>query len=539
MRWNSVHPLTATVRVRRRPAAPWAEKTVSNFAHLHSPPSGAWETTDFAAYPAVDELAPIRAAAAAGAGWAKVLLAADWNPDLHPRGRDGKFIELFGFVNVGGLHGFQHGQRGSKQVRGQVVGITPDSGDPGNPIITVKMTDPRWDTTQFGETMDVRRDQVSAADKTKGTIPSTKPTPIDMPTPKDVPAKPTNKPPVVTDATPPPTASRPGMGNPTPIPILNPLTMPANWNEMTDEARTSWIKDTMEGDLSAWRGKPTEFSVEQMHSGIAYNMANTYRELVNWDPETAQRIDYVRTAKMEGGNVLAVADPGTDHPGGIGPVTKKVGIRLSPTHFRNPAKWNHEQSMSQSNNLPWAVDAVTGDSTFVLIHEFSHQRQFRFLNTAMKDANKPWAPAMREDGFGTVPDSSNWPETQALRYDIQELTPTQYGQSKSSEAYAESWAARIAGISSPQLDHSLDEWEVNMNLPSKFTLLGTSAKTFDQLSLEEQSEFWAIAGPMLDLPGMREHYPDAATAYDEWSQLTLFDNVQAPAAMLEVPEAVE
>src|SRR5262245_14553696 len=77
-----------------------------------------------------------------------------FDPDLHPRGKDGKFIEALGLVNIFGLSGFQHGQRGDKRVQGQVQEILP-SGKKGDPIIRVKLTDPRWDAAKFGPTIDV------------------------------------------------------------------------------------------------------------------------------------------------------------------------------------------------------------------------------------------------------------------------------------------------------------------------------------------------------------------------------------------------
>jgi hypothetical protein len=482
----------------------------------------------------VDELAPLRASADGGAGWARALLAAiDFNPDLHPRGKDGKFIEILGFVNVSGLHGFQHGQRGAKDVRGQVLFIKPDPNDPGNPTITVGMSDKRWDKEQFGATMNVKRNQISVAEKVKGTIP-TKPTPIEPHKPSNVPAPTTEMPPV--DAMPPPLAPRDLPEHPD-SPHFIPLTLPPNWNEMIATEKTHWIRDTMEGDLSAWRGKVTIFALDG-DPGIAFNLANTYRELVNWDPETARRIDYIKTADLSSitmfGTPLAVADPGTNHPGGIGPVVKPIGIRLSNYAFYSMKRWDDEKAMNEvspnwsSNAKPWAVDLALGDPTFVLIHEFGHQRQFRFLDTAMRNAHKPWSPVMREDSydtFGEVPDSSNWPDVQSLRYALPQMGVTKYGSDKSSEAYAEAIAARAAGMATPEMIQTLDEWEEMMNVPSNFTPLpeGTPIRTFDELNPAEQNEFWMTNGWALDLPGMAFHYPDSYAAYQNWKSVSQED----------------
>ena len=78
------------------------------------------------------------------------VTAADWNPDLHPRGHDGKFIDVFGLIDLIDMPGFRHGQRGDKKVQGEVHEIIPDPENPGNPIIRVKMTDPRWDHARLG-----------------------------------------------------------------------------------------------------------------------------------------------------------------------------------------------------------------------------------------------------------------------------------------------------------------------------------------------------------------------------------------------------
>jgi hypothetical protein len=117
-----------------------------------------------------------------------VLLAAmhDWNPDLHPRGHDGKFIEVLGWVNVKGIGGDEHS--GGK--RGQVQSIIPDKSNPGNPKIRVDFGK--------GDVKDVRPDQVSQAMETKARLdvkPSVDAKPSLPPPPPTAKAPPTPPPP--------------------------------------------------------------------------------------------------------------------------------------------------------------------------------------------------------------------------------------------------------------------------------------------------------------------------------------------------------
>lgn len=71
------------------------------------------------------------------------IVAADWNPDLHPRGRDGKFIETLGLVQLVDFL-FRGGDGRTKNLsgrRGKVVDIEPDPKQPGNPTIRVAVMD--------------------------------------------------------------------------------------------------------------------------------------------------------------------------------------------------------------------------------------------------------------------------------------------------------------------------------------------------------------------------------------------------------------
>jgi chemotaxis protein histidine kinase CheA len=94
---------------------------------------------------------------------ASALLAkgGHFNADLHPRGHDGKFIERFGYVTVDGLPG------GPKHAQGQVSSIIPDPNDPGNPLIRVVMTDPRWNGPDI---VDTHRKQISKRHKPKARL---------------------------------------------------------------------------------------------------------------------------------------------------------------------------------------------------------------------------------------------------------------------------------------------------------------------------------------------------------------------------------
>ena len=161
---------------------------------------------------------------------------------------------------------------------------------------------------------------------------------------------------------------------------------------------------------------------------------------------------------------------------------------------------------------------MSADPTVTLIHEFGHQQQFRYLDIAMRDAGKAWTDVVRDDGFGLIPDTSNWTETQALRYAIPKLTSTQYGRRSRSEGFAEGVAERAIGISSPRTRpgvrpvvrlHGDDGAVPRRRL--------WESRSFDELTAAEKDQFWQTNGAYLDLPGMRDHYPDSAAAYDAWA----------------------
>jgi len=443
-----------------------------------------------------------------------------FEPQLHPRGKDGKFIDKLALVDVFGLHGFQHGQRGHKEVEGQVQDIIPDPNDPENPIIRVKMTDPRWDAKAFGETVDVKPDQITERAPVKGKLPGI-PTPT--PTPETKPTPTPETAPAQVKATGPMPAIAP-LGEGVTPDTIQPLTKPAEWDTLDDSTKLAWTGAQMKSDYTALRGKDTTFDFTGMNPDIAFNLANTYRALTVQDPKTAMRIDFVGGDTALDPGAVAIADPGTHHPGGIGPVIEPIRIRVKPSWFVDQYKWDKNAATNQAlvahGQQPWSIDSLHGDPNITLQHEFSHQRQFRFLQESMTDVGKAWSTVVQDDGFGMMPDSSNWKETQDLRYQIQKMSPTEYGHKRSSEAYAEAWAARMNGDASPELIAALDQWDANMGVPSQLPpdRIGEGEwESFDDLPPEARDGYWAEVGPYLDLPGMREHYPATAAAYDEWA----------------------
>jgi hypothetical protein len=77
-----------------------------------------------------------------------------FDASLHPRGKDGKFIEKLGFVNF---------SVGRKQERGQVVGIGKGTGNnKGKTVLTIQKED--------GSTVDMTSDKVSQAAKSKADL---------------------------------------------------------------------------------------------------------------------------------------------------------------------------------------------------------------------------------------------------------------------------------------------------------------------------------------------------------------------------------
>jgi predicted ABC-type ATPase len=89
--------------------------------------------------PKLDERARIemrkRQLAEAGA----LTAAPDFDPNLHPRGLDGRFIEILGFVDIMNPSDSDYRAPDARGIRGQVKAITPDPKRPNNPDITVSI----------------------------------------------------------------------------------------------------------------------------------------------------------------------------------------------------------------------------------------------------------------------------------------------------------------------------------------------------------------------------------------------------------------
>ena len=86
----------------------------------------------------------------------------EFSADLHPRGRDGKFIEKYGLVKLIGASA--KGNRGENVdltgQRGKVVQITPDPKNPGQPEILVQLQGPKG---RPGRSIKVKPDQIVQA----------------------------------------------------------------------------------------------------------------------------------------------------------------------------------------------------------------------------------------------------------------------------------------------------------------------------------------------------------------------------------------
>lgn len=453
-----------------------------------------------------------------------LVAVGDWNPDLHPRGHDGKFIETFGLINLIDMPGFRHGQRGDQNVQGEVSEIIPDPDDPGNPIIRVKMTDPRWDAKAFGEHYDAHSYQVSQREPAKAVIKKPVAKTVKKPVAKtELPSTPSEAPSIV-----PPTldASVP----------LPPLVKPGEWDSLSPVGKNLWVKAQMETDLTAFRNKPTIFDMTGTDPEMGFALADKYRELTGIDTKTALRIDYVATNALilenKGGGFLspenldydfeptsaiAVAHPGTEHPGGIGPIVKPLGIVLNDKFFKDMTYWNSEKGGTKS--MPWSVGSSQSDYTTTMVHEFGHHRQFRYFAETMLEVGQPWSKVTMNDGFGSMPDSSNWPEIQKARYDIQNMAPSMYGKSKSSEAFAEVWAAVTTGYIplDQDLQNAWDIWHGGMEIPGQMPqdrFTPDELTSYETLTPEQIDEHWNSVGHLFELPGMREHYPESAAEFD-------------------------
>ena len=365
---------------------------------------------------------------------------------------------------------------------------------------------------------------------------------IDGPTDPDTPVAPEDAPTVPTPVPEAPEAEAPEVPTPLPEGEIAPFNGPAvafndnlqpppEYDKWSATQKNIWISDTMSADISASRdGKAFTWDTGDLDPVMNLALANTYRQAAFYDPETAQYIDGIEPGAGPG--AIAVAHPGTAHVGGIGPIIKKSSIGLNIAWFNNTNNWAQnnkaiiDHAKVAKGKLPHSIDGLQADPTIVLQHEFAHHRQFRHLDIAMRESYpglgftpQAFTDVAQPDGFGMVPDSSNWPETQQLRHDIQKLVPTQYGRSKSSEAYAESWAARNTGNSTPELDEALDRWEYLMTMPARVPADRhdpLALRSYDDLTDDEKSAYWTTNGSLFDMTEMRDQYPDSAAKYDEW-----------------------
>jgi hypothetical protein len=71
----------------------------------------------------------------------QMVAALRWNPSLHPRGRDGTFIERGGWVR--GLFTWDDKKKAKSPVAAQVIGFSEDTDNPEDPFIFVERSDGR------------------------------------------------------------------------------------------------------------------------------------------------------------------------------------------------------------------------------------------------------------------------------------------------------------------------------------------------------------------------------------------------------------
>lgn len=98
-----------------------------------------------------------------------VLTAGQFNPDMHPRGMDGTFIEKLGIVDVVNFKTKVNGKDETiNKQRGQVTAITPDPKNPGKPDIKVVFKDPT--TGENSEVLTVKPGNVKQAPQQKARL---------------------------------------------------------------------------------------------------------------------------------------------------------------------------------------------------------------------------------------------------------------------------------------------------------------------------------------------------------------------------------
>ena len=93
------------------------------------------------------------------------LTAAVYDEVLHPRGKDGKWIEKLGIVLLSGVMNNQH----YNNQRAKVVDIKPDPHDRKHPNVLVSMLDPESDK-ELGVRVIVKPDNISKAPSRKARL---------------------------------------------------------------------------------------------------------------------------------------------------------------------------------------------------------------------------------------------------------------------------------------------------------------------------------------------------------------------------------
>ena len=334
---------------------------------------------------------------------------------------------------------------------------------------------------------------------------------------------------------------------------LAPLVHPPEWENWTEpEQKNGWVYQQMEKDLSAWRGQSFKFDLgKDSDPEVTLALANRYRELVNLDPATARRIDAVTdepgaerinpTYVFDKPGTVAVAWPGTVHLSGLGQKMWASLIQLNMQWFNDPRRWQAMHDLSDYGTTkgkePWSIDELHSDPRLVLTHEFGHHRQYRLINSGTGEVGRAWSDVIQPDGFGKVPDPTAWAETQQARYQIRRINPTQYGQSRSLEAYAEAWTAIQTGDASPELVQQFTEYERRMGVAD--ALPDThydpeDRRSYLTLTEEEEGAYWEDAGQYFDLPEMKETYSESYLEYLDWQerqQESIFGLPVQPAAM--------
>lgn len=252
--------------------------------------------------------------------------------------------------------------------------------------------------------------------------------------------------------------------------LAQPLEKPSEWRGWSNEQRTEWLEDRMEGDWpldspknldpDMWNldrkddllAAQTIFDYSGMDGDLMFDISNTYRELGTSFPEVGERLKYIGGYK---GERLSLAD---NMPKGrvgsnlsFGRVDWGVGDRvyahastngqrigMNPAWFSDPEKLRSQ--------LKW--DAASGfhpptsvNPSSIVTHEYGHQVD-NWITREAKDAfsvdGSPalFAPGARIDGTGFV----SAMHSESLRPVIANPV-SKYGEESRAEAFAEAFEA--------------------------------------------------------------------------------------------------